>query len=488
MAADHDGGADRPEPVDDLVETEHSIGVAGGELRYTASTGRIVLREEVVTDGAFTGVKARAEVFVTAYTVPDAGPDRPVTFAFNGGPGSASLWLHLGLLGPRRVLCGDVTDPAPPPYRLADNAQTLLAHSDLVFIDPVSTGYSRAAEGQKPGTYHGFSGDVESVAEVIRLWTTRNQRWLSPKFLAGESYGTLRAAALAARLQDRYGFYLNGIMLISSVLDLGSVDFTAGNEAPYINYLPTYAAIAHYHGRHGDRPLDEVRAEAEAYAERDYPWALRRGHRLSTAERAAAVATVARLTGLAEDYVDAVDLRVEHIRFFTQLLRDERKVVGRLDGRATGPDPEYGRERMADDVSYSAVHGAFAAGLNHYVRAELGYANDLPYETISEKVRPWSYKEFEGAPVTAADRLAAAMRANPFLKVHVAFGLYDGSTPYYAAEDVLAHLAVPTHLLANISRAYYPTGHMTYLHEPSRLRQSADLAEFVRTSSGPAER
>lgn len=265
------------EPTDDLVTTHHTLPVDGRDLAYTATAGRIVLREEVFTDGKFDGHQAKAEVFVTAYTLDGDQPtDRPVTFAFNGGPGSSSVWLHLGVLGPKRVLMGDAGELSPPPYGLTDNPESLLVHSDLVFIDPVSTGFSRAVKGGTPGNYHGFQGDLESIAEVIRLWTTRNKRWMSPKYLAGESYGTLRAAALADHLQSRYGFYLNGLLLLSTVLDMGTIRFHEGNDQPYPLFLPTYAAIAHYHGLHGDRELADVLAEAEEYAERDYPWALAR--------------------------------------------------------------------------------------------------------------------------------------------------------------------------------------------------------------------
>src|SRR5215467_14816624 len=241
------------EPTDDLVTSRHTIALEDGELSYTATTGRIVLREEAHTDNKFDGAKARAEVFLTAYTADCDNPAaRPVTFAFNGGPGSSSVWLHLGLLGPRRVLSGDVGVLLPPPYDIADNHQTLLRHSDLVFIDPVSTGYSRVVKGEKPQDFHGYGSDIESVAEVIRLWTTRSGRWMSPKYLCGESYGTMRAAGLARHLQERYGMYLNGLILISAYLDGGTAEFGGGNDAPYALYLPTYAAIANYHGLHGD--------------------------------------------------------------------------------------------------------------------------------------------------------------------------------------------------------------------------------------------
>jgi carboxypeptidase C (cathepsin A) len=385
------------EPTDDLVTTRHTLTVKRRKLAYTAQTGRIVLRKEVLTDGKFDG---------------------------------------------------------------------------------------HVVKGEKPKDYHGFTPDIESVGEVIRLWTSRNGRWMSPKFLAGESYGTLRAAALAAHLQERHGMFLNGLMLISSVLDMGTVRFTEGNDQPFPLFVPTYAAIAHYHGRHGDRPLDDVLADAEEFASRELPWALGRGARLSAEERTETVRTLASLTGLEESYVDRVDLRIEHIRFFTELLRDQGLTTGRMDGRFTTWEPDGGRELMSDDASISRIMGAYAAGFNHYVRSELEYVNDLPYEILSmDVVRGWSYSDFEGRAVSAVDALSSAMRANPHLKVHVALGYYDGATPYFAAEHVLAHLAIPDELRENVESAYYPAGHMMYVHEPSRRQQSADLAKFIAESS-----
>ena len=480
-----DADAAAREPTDDLVTTRHSITLADGELSYTATSGRIVLRQEGNTEDKFDGPQAKAEVFVTAYTADSEDPaSRPVTFAFNGGPGSSSVWLHLGLLGPRRVLMGDVGALLPPPYGLADNAQTLLRHSDLVFIDPVSTGYSRAVKGEKPKDFHGYGGDIASVGEVIRLWTTRNGRWMSPKYLCGESYGTTRAAGLTRYLQERYGMYLNGVVLISAVLDFGSIIFSGGNDDPYALYLPTYAAIGHYHGKLGDQPLRDVLAAAEAYAAGDYPQLLARGARLTTDERAAAAARLAELTGLSADYLDRVNLRPEHIRFLTELLRDRRLVVGRIDGRFTGWDTDYGRDSWSVDPSMSAITGPYTAALNHYVRSELGYSSDLPYEILTDRVRPWSYAEFENQHVFVLDKLAAAMRTNPHMRVHVDCGYYDAATPYFAAEHAVAHLDIPPELAARVTFAYYEAGHMMYLHEPSRLAQSEQLARFVTSASG----
>ncbi|TDD16673.1 peptidase S10 [Kribbella turkmenica] len=472
-------------PTDDLVSTQHVLPVGRKKLKYTATTGRIVLRQEVLTEGKFDGHRPKAEVFLTAYTLDDAiAADRPVTFAFNGGPGSSSIWLHLGLLGPRRVVSGDAGELAPPPYGLVDNAESLLQHSDLVFIDPVSTGYSRTVEGEKPGDYHGFTRDLESVGEVIRLWTSRNGRWMSPKFLAGESYGTTRAAGLAAHLQERYGMYLNGVMLISAVLEFGTLDFSPGNDLPYTLFLPSYAAIAHYHGLVPDRTLDEVLADAERFAAGRYPNALAQGNRIPDDYRAEVVTRLASLTGLSEDYLDRVNLRIEHMRFFAELLRSRRQVIGRLDGRFTGWDADYAGETPGKDPSFSAIIGPYTAALNHYVRVELEYENDLPYEILNvDAAKNWSFKEFEGQQITVAEKLAEAMRVNPHLRVHVASGHYDGATPYFGTEYTLARLQIPAELTANIETKYYPAGHMMYLHEDSRRRQSDDLATFIRSAS-----
>ena len=468
---------DSPEPTDLLVETHHEV----GGLRYKATAGRVVLRFESHTEDKFDGHKAKAEMFMISYVL--EGGDRrtrPVVFAFNGGPGSSSVWLHLGLLGPRRVLSGDAGKLVPPPYGFADNAETLLRHADLVFIDPISTGWSRTLKGEKAKDYHGFTGDIESVGELIRLWTSRNGRWMSPKYLCGESYGTLRAAGLAHHLQERHGMWLNGLILISSVLNIGTLEFHPHLDISYPLFLPTYAAIAHYHGLHGDRPLREVLDEAEAFAERDYPWALSRGNRLSAQERSDTIAKLARLAGLTEEYLDRVEMRVEHVRFYTELLRSQRRTVGRLDGRFTGWDADYGRERFTSDPSFDAIMGPYTAAINHYHREELKVEQDLPYEVLAWKqVNPWSFKEFEGQHVNVADRLAQAMRANPHMRVHVACGYHDGATPYYASEHTFAHLEIPAELAGNIEFKYYEAGHMMYVHEPSRVAQSEHIRTFV---------
>lgn len=481
-----DGGEQAAGSVEDeLVVTTHSVAGALGRIDYRATTGRMVVSEEIVEDGVFAGTRAKAQVFVTAYQRDGVDPaTRPVVFAFNGGPGSSSIWLHLGLLGPRRVLSGDVADRVPPPYGMVDNAETLLEHADLVFIDPMTTGYSRAAVGQRPGDFHGFSGDRNLVGETIRLWLTRNRRWLSPKFLAGESYGTTRAAALAGYLASRHGIAFNGVILISAVLDFATIAFSEGNDAPYLHYLPSYAAVAHYHGKHAGRSLAEVVAEAREFAEHDYAVALARGSRLPQAERVAVASRVAELTGLDTDYVLRADLRVEHRRFFAELLRDRGQITGRLDGRFTCHAGDRTAAEQDADPAHLFIFFPYTTAANHYLRSELDYSSDLTYEILSDRVEPWSYAEFENRAVTSAEDLASAMRANPDLKVYCAFGYFDGATPFAAAEHVFAHLRVPPSSAESFMCRYYEAGHMMYVHEPSRVAQSAHLAEFVAWATG----
>ena len=312
-----------------------------------------------------------------------------------------------------------------------------------MFIDPVSTGFSRAVKGEKSREFHGYGGDIESVGEVIRLWTTRNGRWMSPKYLCGESYGTTRAAGLARHLQERYGLYLNGLMLISAVLDFGTAEFGGGNDDPYALYLPTYAAVAHYHGKHGDRPLPEVLAEARGLRRARVPVGARPRLPADRGRARRGGARLAELTGLSADYVDRVNLRPEHIRFLTELLRDRRLVVGRIDGRFTGWDTDYGRETWTSDPSIDAIVGPYTAALNHYVRAELGYCQR---PAVRDPHRPGAPVVVQGVrePARArAGKLAAAMRANPHMRVHVDCGYHDLATPYFAAEHSFAHLADP---------------------------------------------
>lgn len=469
--------------ADDTVTVTKQFVADEEQLRYTVTCGRVVLHEEVVDGDAYMGLQPTALISVTSYVLENGGPSRPIAFVFNGGPGSSSVWLHLGLLGPRRVVVGDPGElDSTESGSLTDNVETALAVTDLIFIDPVATGFSRVPDGSEPGKFLGYRRDVESVAEFIRLWVTRNGRWMSPRFVVGESYGALRAAALVEHLQRIHGMYFTGAILISSVLDLSSIEFhEQRNDRAHVLYVPTYAAIAHFHGKHGQRSLQDVLAEAEDFAARDYPWALSRGERLNKDQRRETLSALSRLVGLYEHYLDRANLRVEPNQFFMELLRDRNLVVGCLDGRYVGHAASALVESSTTDPFLDSVTGIFTAALHHYLHGELDYHSDIPYEIMTEL--PWSFQEFEGRPVDVSPLLERAMQQNPRLKVHVSFGYYDGSTPHFAAEDVLAHLRLPDQLRPNIERAYYEAGHMMYAHEASRVRQSCDIKEFIRRAS-----
>ncbi|MFT4230467.1 MAG: hypothetical protein QM602_09275 [Microbacterium sp.] len=478
------------EPLDalgDSVVTHHSIHSVAGTLAYTATAGRMVIREEAFENGAFQGNRPRAHVFVSSYVLEapeDERDARPVTFVFNGGPGSPTVWLQFGLLGPHLIRTGDVGAPVPPPYGLDENAESLLIDSDLVFIDPMTTGFSRAAVGTDPTPFHGYSGDRDLVSEAIRLWTTQNERWLSPKFIAGESYGTTRAAAIVARLLRRYGMSFNGVILLSSILDFRTVFFSEGNDEPFIHFLPTFAATAHYHGFHEGRELRELLEEVQEFADTDYRIALARGSRLSSDARSRIAERIASYTGLSAAFVESADLRVTDQKFFAELLRSRELVTGRLDTRFTMYPGRRDLSAQAVDPALEFIYQPYATAANHYFRAVLGYRTDLGYELMAGRTEPWSYREFENASVTSAEDLAAAMRSNPDLKVYLANGFYDASTPYAAAENVFAHLRIAPDDFDRIIAYYYEAGHMMYVHEPSRIAQSRHIREFVAWATG----
>lgn len=468
-----------PPPEEKSVPTKHTIRVGSQEIKYTATAGMMLMKLE---DGT-----PKASIFYVAYTKDDVSDvsQRQVTFTFNGGPGSSSVWLHLGAFGPRRVQMGDAGALLPPPYKLLDNEYSLLDLTDLVFIDPVSTGYSRAVPGESPQQFHGVEQDVQSVADFIRLWTTRNKRRASPKFLAGESYGTTRAAGLSGYLQERYGMYLNGIVLISSILNFETARFDVGNDLPYILYLPTYTAIAWYHKRlPGDLQGDLQKAieESRRFAAGEYTDALAAGDSLTSARHTEIAQKVARLTGLSQDYVERSNLRVPIFHFTKELLRSERRTVGRLDGRFTGIDRDAAGERPEYDPSNAAILGPYAAMLNDYVRNDLKFESDLPYETLTNRVQPWTFAPYENRYVNVAETLRSAMTQNPFLHVFVAKGYYDLATPFFAAEYTFNHLGLDPSLRNHLSGAYYESGHMVYVNQASLARLKQDVSQFIRAS------
>ena len=485
-----------PHFEEEVVETSHTIKVGRAQVAYSATAGRLLLREE---EG-----KKKASFFYVAYTRSGARgaagdpAKRPIVFCFNGGPGSSSVWLHLGAFGPRRVEMSDEGMPFPPPGRLVDNVDSILDVADLVFIDPVGTGYSRAIPGEEAKEFLHVKTDIESVGEFIRVYLTRHQRWSSPKFLAGESYGTTRAAGLAGHLYNRFGLSLNGLILVSSILnfqtsgfDTKTWTFERGNDLPYQVFLPTYAAAAWYHRRLERRflnkPLAKFLAEVEEFAATDYALALFRGDALARKRYDEIAARLASYTGLSVEYVKAYDLRIEILRFCKELLRAEGKTIGRIDARYTGRDRFVAGDAIEEDPSMDATMGSYTSALNDYVRRELGYESDLPYEILSLATHEaWDYDDFKNRHVDVSETLRDTLTRNPFMRVFVANGYYDLATPHYATEFTFAHLGLAEPLRKNVTMSYYEAGHMMYVHAESRRRLAGALRAFIAEGAGPA--
>ncbi len=466
-------------PKEILSQTKHTVSIGGIAVTYTATAGNILLKNE---DG-----RPKANFFFIAYAregITDT-TKRAITFSFNGGPGSSSVWLHLGTLGPKRVLMDDDGKALPPPYKLVDNEYSLLDLTDLVFIDPISTGYSRPVPGEDPKQFHGVQEDVESVGEFIRLYVTRFKRWSSPKFLIGESYGTTRAANLVNYLQDRNGMYFNGVMLVSSILQMQTARFDVGNDLPYIVFLPTYTATAWYHKKlpsdlQGD--LRKTLSEVEAFALKDYTLALMKGKNLTKEEHRNIAERLARYTGLSRDYIERTNLRIPIFRFVKELLRSQKRTVGRLDSRFIGIDRDASGEEFEFDPSLTAISGPYTATLNDYVRKDLKYESELPYEILTDRVRPWSYKDSQNRYLNVAEFLRQAMNKNPSLKVHVANGYYDLATPYFATMYTFDHLGLEPDLQNNVSMSFYEAGHMMYIHKPSLVALKEHLTTFLKSA------
>ncbi|HYW27853.1 MAG TPA: peptidase S10, partial [Terriglobales bacterium] len=456
----------------------------GKTINYTATVAQMPLKDA--------SGETEAHIFYVAYTLDGADDKgkRPLTFAFNGGPGSASLWVHMGAMGPRSPKLMPNGNMPPPPYQMKDNPYTWLDVTDLVFIDPVSTGYSRPAAGQEAKQFHGLREDLESVGEFIRLHTSRAGRWASPKFLVGESYGTTRAAGLTQHLAERHGMHVSGVGLISAILMFQSVRPDPGNDLPYVLSLPTYAATGWYH-RRLDRRFTDLRAltdEVEEFALGDYASLLLQGGRTPEATRRSVAERLASYTALSAAFLEACDLRVAPHRFFKELLRSERRTVGRLDTRFTGIDSDAAGEAPQYDPSYMVIQAPFTAAVNAHLRGELGFESDLPYEVLrGESVRPWNYGD-DGTNhyVDVASMLRAAMSWNRDLRVLLASGCYDMATPFAAAEWTFDHMGLDPTLAGNVRMTRYEAGHMMYINPPSRDRLARELRALV-TGSAPAD-
>jgi carboxypeptidase C (cathepsin A) len=474
--ADGEKPGEKEKPAEEPpIVTQHEIKVQGKTLAYTVTTGLMPIQNE-------TGEK-EADIFFMAYTLDNAGSaaERPLMFSFNGGPGSASVWLHLGALGPKRVqMLEDGNLPAPP-YRAVENEYTWLEQTDLVFIDPVGTGYSRPAKPDLGKKFWGLTGDIESVGEFIRMYLTRYQRWTSPLFLVGESYGTTRASGLAGHLIDK-GIALNGILLVSSILNFQTALFGKGNDLPFVLFLPTYTATAWYHRRLPadlQKSLPKTLAEVEAWAETGYAAALAKGDALAGKARQEALNKLARYTGLNRRFIEDSNLRIEIFRFCKELLRGEKRTVGRLDSRIKGIDARHLSEQPDFDPSMTAIRPPYTAVFNDYVRRELGYKSDREYHILGSGIKtPWDWAVGQGY-VDTSEALRSAFAKNPYMKLFVASGYYDLATPYFATRYTLNHMGLDPGLRANISTADYEAGHMMYIHNESLAKLKADVTDFL---------
>jgi carboxypeptidase C (cathepsin A) len=475
-------------PVDErTVQTRHSASVSGRVVPYTATAGTLTIRD--------VSGKPKASIFYTAYTA-DGAPSgrRPVMFFYNGGPGSASLWLRMGSFGPMRLQTGNPESIRPAPFNFGPNPDTLLGATDMVFIDAPGTGYSRPLGDAKGSDFYGVDQDADAFAKAIIRYTTKFSRWDSPKFLFGESYGTTRSGALAYQLQDR-GLALNGVVLLSSIMNYGRRQ--PGLDRDYLNYLPSYAATAWYHHKMANPPatVEQAAALGRAFAQGPYAAALEKGQTISPQERDAVAQQMSALTGLSPEFIERANLRVDLSRFRKELMRNERETIGRYDSRYMGIDPDAAGESPDYDASDTAISGAFIGTLNTYLARDLGYQTNMAYRASASEEEgfkwDWNHKapgvRFTlNAPNTAID-LAAAMRENPYLKVLSLNGWYDMATPFFGTEYDLGHMMLEPAQQRNLEFRYYPSGHMVYLNPDALHQMRLDVERFIYDSVGEAQ-
>ena len=459
------------------VVTKHEMGLNGRTLNYTATAGMLPIKSQ--------SGEIEANLFFVAYTL-DGVSDltkRPLMFSFNGGPGSASVWLHMGCIGPRRVKMNPDGGLPAAPYQLVDNDQTWLDQTDLVFIDPVGTGYSRAASTTLQRRFNGLQGDIDSVGEFIRLYLSRNERWSSPLFMVGESYGTTRAASLAGHLIDQ-GIAFNGVALLSTVLNFETILFNRGNDLPYMLYLPSYAATAFYHKKLApelQKNLETTLKEVEKWTIGGYNEALAKGDEMTDADYKATVAKFARYTGLDPKYVDNSAIRVELMHFLRELLRDRKTMAGRLDSRLIGPAPVNASETGDFDPSMTDIRPPYTAMFNQYVSHDLGFKTDATYYVLGGGIQRWDYgTQNENRYVDVSDALRSAFAKNPHMKVFVGCGYFDMATPYFAAQYTFSHMGLQPSARKNVTFQYYTAGHMFYIDVPSHKKLKGDITQFVR--------
>ena len=450
--------------------TQHKVSIDGKTISYTATAARLPIKD----DQGHT----EAEMFYVAYTVNGASGKRPLTFAFNGGPGAGTIWLHMGAFGPKRVKMKSNGFMPAPPFELTDNANTLLDRSDLVFVDAIGTGYSRAMSPELGKKFWTLKGDIAAFGEFIRLYLQTNSRWTSPIYLAGESYGTTRAAGLSDYLVD-HGVALNGIVLISTILNFQTVAFAQGNDLPYVLYLPTYAMTAAYHHKlpaEKEKDPEALRKEVEKWADTDYLLALQQGDALSGQARQSVIDHLAMYTGLSKEYIQRCNLRVDLAKFDTELLRDEGKMIGRIDGRFAGPEETRTEQDPDFDTSIAAILPPYTAVFGNYIKQELGYDTDMKYYALGGGIGHWDFQTtgWSGFADTSA-ALRSAFAKNPYLHVFVAEGMYDAATPYFAVDYTLEHMDLRPEAHKNITRDHFDAGHMVYIDDASLVKLAEDV-------------
>ncbi len=461
-----------------VTTSKSSVTIGGINIDYTAYTGYLQLQND-------TG-KLIAKMFFTYYKKDkEISGKRPITFTFNGGPGSSSVWLHMGGVGPKRVLLKEDGAASGPPYKYINNEYSWLDKTDLVFIDPVSTGYSRPASGENSKQFHGYEEDISSMGSFIRHFLSRYERWGSPKYLAGESYGTTRAAGLSKYLQDQHRIYLNGIFLISAVLNFGTNDYYIGNDLPRALYIPSYTAAAWYHKKLAPNlqaDLQKALKESEEFALGAYATALLKGGWLTDAEKDAIAEKMSYYTGLSKTYILQSNLRVEESRFYKELRRADGLTIGRLDARFTGRDIDDVAESNSFDPSFANIDGPFTATMNDYFQHELNFKEEKGYN-IFGNVYPWNYNNVQNKFLNVAESLRDAMAKNPALKVYIGFGYYDFATPYFTAKYDLEHMFLRPEQRKNVHTYFYESGHMYYIHKPSLVKFKKDVDQFFDLSS-----
>jgi carboxypeptidase C (cathepsin A) len=458
--------------VENASITNHTLNINGKSISYTATAGYMPIKNDVN--------KLIAKIFFIAYTKDNqqSNSQRPITFAFNGGPGSSAIWLHMGALGPRRVLLADDGTALPKSYELVDNEYTWLDFTDVVFVDPVGTGYSRTSDDVNPQRFYNMNEDVKIMGEFVRLYVMEYQRWLSPKYIAGESYGTTRAAVLAGHLQNRHGMLINGLVLISAALDFETFSFDRGNDLAYVLIIPSYTAAAWYHGKLSGN-LQESLKSARDWAVNDYMPALVEGSGLTDSERSKIVEKLAHYTGLSKSYIENSRMRIPNYQFSTELLRDSSLIIGLLDARVEAPYVSSGSQYTYNDPSLFIVEGPFVAAFNNYVRDELHFKTDKSYNFLSDKINEtWKWSEGRQGYVDVAGSLTRAMSSNKHLKVFVASGYFDLTTPWLSQEYTFTHLGLNPDLQDNITHKFYESGHQIYTSTEALEKFTQDVSSF----------